>query len=266
MVLTETIRSGTSSSVQEIEPSQEFGAFIQVFVKRGNTIGCLSYPLPAGITTDRAAMMLTTILYPDTPAESDSQYASSDGELLFLKRPGVHKDAVERFLKVPEVFLGVAQKDRWQEFMGEVGDNFWQSVGGARFESAQNSPGKLLYDFSYQVKNGRVIGLGVNGQEVQLSQLAMPGYEEHQKMLVALEQALLTEGEVTIINFDKSATVSACCAKFFKAKAGENPGMQLVLSDLAFYTGNFTFWTGEQKVCDKCGARLEGVCQCSNEG
>lgn len=269
----------------EVEQAPDFGAFIQVFEKRKDAngiprISCLSYPLPPGVTPNRARQMMGDIL---GPRESNvvniaDYYRSPSGELQFMAREGATFTTAmrDRFLNIPSRELGIDQRERKKELVGKgVLLRFHKALQGELFESAQDSPGAQIFDFAYEVdkKTGKIYGKDRKGKRMEksLGELAMDGDIEHEGMLIRLEERLQEMDEGVVINFDKSKTVSLCCALFFKEKFLEKMGVIRDATKEAI--GNFlSLFFGREfalqlvkeeesrEVCGKCG---EEKAQCS---
>lgn len=228
------VRSSLRFVPEQVErkmQADKFGAFVQVFVKKKGEdgkpphIACLSYPLPGGITGEQAEIMLREIIGFEKADEGDprNSHKSPQGDLQYFARPGADFDEtmIDRFFAVPQRELGIDQKKRRNEFNnGGVRNRFEEALKGERFDSARGSPGTDIFDFSYVQEADGVYGKDVKGKKAKkpLSQLAMEGYDDHRVMLENLQDRLMSMEEGVIVNFDKSATVSKCCALFFKEK------------------------------------------------
>lgn len=233
-----------------------FGAFIQIFKKKGNNIACYSYPLES-VSTGEARRITSSILSPD----KEPAYRYESESLLFMARPGLH-EIEHRYLTIPEVFLGVDQSKRRLELDNGLKSEFEEMLAGKRHTNAQVSKGQEMFTLSYRVKldpeTGElgVFGLPLQGEEQRLSRLQID--EEHAEMLKALEKVLLAHDEITIVNFSKHKTVSLCCAKFFKDKLvnGIKSIGDSFFDTLSFYFGNRLAQTpleSSKFLCDQCG-------------
>lgn len=235
----------------ECEKASQFGAFIQVFVKERDTAGiarvsCLSYPLPPGVSNVQAREMMLDILGPQESNVRTMQdyYRSASGELQFMAREGARfdKPMQDRFLDVPARDLGINQAKRKTELIGGVLHEFNSVLQGERHESAQASKGSEIFAFSYRVDEEQhaLFGKNVAGKEgKRLSELALPGDEEHADMLKTLEKRLMEIDEGVVVNFDKSKTVSLCCVKFFKEKLVKAAGevKEAIINRLSAWMG-----------------------------
>lgn len=264
----------------EIGKTSEFGAFIQVFEKRIDDQGiprvaCISYPLPKGISTKKAWKMISRIAGPSDSSivNIDDYYLSTSGDLLFIAKTGEFftTDMRARFLDVPEIELGIDQSRRKEElFSRGVLREFNLALLGERHASAQDSEGGTIFSFSYRVAKDGLYGKDVQGKEGRrLSELAMEGDDEHSNMLIALEKKLMSMPEGIVINFDKSKTVSMCCAKFFKDKLAQIFKNTLDTSELVRI---LTFYTGIPRglnlsVCHTCQEEVSenGQCGCADK-
>lgn len=252
-----------------------FGAFWQVFVKQKDSHGiphvsCLSYPLPGGVNASQARHMLYEAAGIQLN-ENARSYSSKSGELQFLALPNAvfDTDMQRRFLGVPEERLGVHQGKRREELLAGVLYEFNDGLTGKRHASAQASKGKNIFAFSYNQYNGHLYGKDRKGREGKpLSELAMEGDLEHTHMLQALEKRLLAMDEGVVINFDKSKTVSLCCALFFKEKllSGFQTISDYVRNMLSLYLGDsarYAFANQERIRCETCG-KSKGACACGS--
>lgn len=267
--------------VKREEQADEFGAFVQVFVKKkgedGNpNIACLSYPLPGGISTEQASGMLRKIIGFEKEDAYDPRnyHQSPQGDLLFLAKPGAdfNEAMIGRFFDVPQRELGIDQEKRTNEFKnGGVRNRFEEALKGKRFDSAQASTGTEIFDFSYVQQADGVYGKDVKGEKAKkpLSQLAMEGYDDHRIMLENLQDRLMSMKEGVIVNFDKSATVSKCCALFFKEKLKNGiESAHNTFNDFAGYIhGRFgltaAFAFVENVKNKKCKKHKSSVIECS---
>lgn len=252
---TERVELKTATESKELP---KFGAFIQVFVKRGENIGCLSYLLPERVTTEQARFMLAEILYPDCDVPPSALYRSADNNLFFIARENGVEGVLDRLLTIPEEHIGVDQTYRRMELQNGVFDEFVDCVTGRRDENAQNSVGRTIYAFSYKAGPDGIYGRGLNGRPLRLSKLAMEGYNEHRLMLEALEGKLLSSENMVIVNFDKSATVDPCCGTFCRNKMAE--GLTNT-NPLLLYFGRTELGSN---TCIACGAEKDGFGKCIN--
>lgn len=269
-------------TVPEKQKEFEYGSFLQLFVKEDvvskedpdllGRVRCLSFGMP-DLGPGHAQKILQGVVYPDSVSYTRfNQYQSESGDLLFLSRPGVKdtKELIGRFTRVPEELLAIDLSDHRNELANGVVDEFDAMGRGERHESAQNSEGIHTYAFSYEIRrrNGEVgvWGKGVNGKDIRLKDLAMDGYDEHAKMLSALEDRLILPGSRTIAKIDKGGTVSKCCALFFKEKI---KNASRVLKDtfanfIASFAGAkfakaWIYENGGDNLCFECGKKM-GSC------
>lgn len=262
---------GPEFQKQREQEADRFGAFWQIFVKKGDNISCLTYPLP-GITAAKARSMLQEALYPDRTPLSVNRYESDDGNLLFMSRslagvPGGVGGLIGRFLSVPEQALGIDNTSRFIELREGVRKEFDNGLAGEIYQSAQDSGGSRIFAFPYQKRKDGVFGLSRDGRESQLSKLAMKGYDEHRKMLEAKEELLMQEGDLVIISVDAGPTVSRCCALFFKEK------LEDVLKSLGDVARLYTGISGgggilknvAESTCDSCKRELGKNHKCSEK-
>lgn len=249
-----------STPAKESE-ARQFGAFIQVFEKRKDEngvarISTMSYPLPPGLNSDQAFSTMGEILGPgedNTVVDFSDYYRSASGELQFQAREGARFDSsmMKRFLDVPAVSLGIDQSKRREELVGGVMAEFNNGLTGDRHESAQASSGESIFAFSYRVGSDGLYGKTVNGVEgKKLSELALDGDMEHAEMLQKLEKRLMDMDEGVVINFDKSKTVSLCCAKFFSEKQGPSRYDSMALS--MFGKAVLSSESDSKKTCKTC--------------
>lgn len=260
----------------DVEKAPQFGAFLQVFVKKTDAQGvphfsCLSYPLPPGMSQKQAKDMFVGIAGDAIFNKRGTFYQSASKELMFLSLPGTHFDVSMRgrFLDVPAQMLGIDQTNRKEELVGGVLKEFYDELDGRRHESAQASRGQNIFSLSYRFEptDRGLYGKARDGQEgKRLSMLALDGDVEHEEMLIRLEERLQEMEDGVVLHIDKSKTVSLCCALFFKEKLHDvftslRGTMENILDSLSLYFGHRNiaklFAEDSTDVCGQCNLSLD---------
>lgn len=256
-----TVEAPRYPTFQEVQPRNEtliVNAFLQLFVKKGEHVGCLTYPvlcLP-GVRDARNAVI--SILYPDRVAK-DGFYQSPNGDLQFVIKQGIDAAAISRFFSIPAQMWEIGQRNKTQEFTALVGEEFFGCVSGKNHQSGWASRGKQVFAFSYRQKGDGLYGIAGDGREMRLSSLAARGYSEHARMLSKLEEVLVGMDEGMAIHIAFDGTVDPCCGNFFRTKMGGEDGDDknefshgYVSSYFFVYRGSVRLEATTRRWCNTC--------------
>jgi len=262
---------------KEAEPmNPDYGAFIQVLQKRGNSISYVSYPLPRGITDGMVDEMVTGILYPEPHFKGDVQLTRlSDANLPLMHRPGVHIDAVDRLVSVPRTVLEEQHPEQDSHSMKKYDSNYRKIVDQLpgvkdRFvkslhedPKAKVADGGQIFHGAYKFTDGNVIGLNLEGTQL-FNLVDLPNDEGHQDQMNELVDIFRNNEDVTVVLVDKTKTVADCaasCSRFFEMKEANG---EATLENLTSYQKNVItpqLHGGEKSTCSKCKHALT-ECSC----
>lgn len=198
-------------------------AFVQLFIKKDEHVGCLTYPVVSLPTASEARNVVIHILFPDGVVKG-AFYQSSDGNLQFVVKHGIDLSVLSRFFAIPGQMWEIDQREKTGEFASGVGKEFFACINGRNHQSGCQSTGKHVFAFSYRQREDGLYGIGTDGREIRLSNLAAKGYDDHARMLSKLEASLLSMDEGMAIHISFDGTVDPCCGNFFRTKMGGEDG------------------------------------------
>lgn len=223
--------------VEQVEKpmSLDYGAFIQVLQKSGNTISYVSYALPREISRAMLANMVTGVLYEDLEDRQEiNPIPIADGDLPVLARPGIHLNTIDRLVSVPRMILQTdhpdqesrsmtkyyATQEKIRQELPQIKKHHIDAVFRHKPDMKVADGGHIYHGEYTFTPEGDVVGLNLEGSKTfSLLQLARDTDTRVQMETVV---AIFRNYEnVTVVLADKTNNVIDCaegCSKYFEMK------------------------------------------------